>query len=167
MLDEFNVSVGHAGGDAAVSTRTRGLSVVNVVVTAHSAVTALATALIDQLVTIVVDELPGNLRSVIDKVVFDTDSNSTGTVGEDVLAARGLSIQLYVYQRIRNEHSSYCPWSYIVALGFVEIVQSIDTVIGPGATTRSFTFGIIATGSDQREQRERGKQESSRRTEHV
>jgi hypothetical protein len=73
-----------------------------VVVTAHSAVTALAATLIGQLVTIVVDELTGNLRSIIDKVVVYTDSNSTGTVGDDVLAARGLSIQLYVYQRIKG-----------------------------------------------------------------
>jgi hypothetical protein len=67
--------------------------------------------------------------------------------------------------KVRKEHSS--PRSYIVALGCVNLVQGIGTVIGPRATTRSFAFGIIATGSGQREQRETGKQESCRRTEHV
>lgn len=92
MLDEFNVSVSQAGGDTFVSISARGWSVVNVVVTTHSAVAAIATTLIGQLVTKVVDELTGSLRGIEDKVVFDTDSNGTGTVGDDVLATRRLGV---------------------------------------------------------------------------
>lgn len=93
MLDKFNMSIAQTGRNAAVSTSSI-CSLVNVVVATHFAVPALATTLVSQLVTIVVDELTSSLRSVKDKVVFDTDSDGTGTVGDDVLAARGLGIQL-------------------------------------------------------------------------